>query len=243
PDFDTGFRAVEACFAVGLVPAMVDFGQTYQGPRDGAEPFTPAGAPGRLQLAFEGFAEGVEAASGRALAICRRNDGTLLPSEQAQEFWDQRHVVAERFRERRPEPEGEDHDSWLPAGVYFDFVHVALPASRVLTCRDQAATMMRRHGVSVVEWGLWNQPELFSVVVQRHVENAGDAAAFARAVDDLLRLAQDLGGSMEYCHGAGLRLAPLMAREHGHGLDLLRAIKRQADPKAILNPGKLDLGA
>lgn len=240
PDFDYGFRAVVDMFAVGLVPAMVDFGQTYGGPRDGAALFSPDGAPGRLQLAFEGFAEGVLAAERRALAICEEHKGLLLPQEDAETFWRERHVVAERFRERRPPDEPE---SWLPEGVRFDFVHVSLPASKVLPYRDQVAALMAERGVSVVEWGLWNQPELFSVAVQRQVRSQADAIMFADAVDSLLRLAQDMGGAMEYCHGAGLRLAPLMAREHGRGLDLMRAIKRAADPHFVLNPGKLDLGS
>ena len=57
----------------------------------------------------------------------------------------------------------------------------------------------------------------------------------------MLELAQDVGGAMEYCHGVGLRLAPLMRREHGSGLAVLRRLKRELDPNAIMNPGKLGL--
>ncbi len=46
---------------------------------------------------------------------------------------------------------------------------------------------------------------------------------------------------MEYVHGAGIRTAHLMEREHGEGLRLLRAIKRVLDPDGILNPLKLGL--
>jgi FAD/FMN-containing dehydrogenase len=100
---------------------------------------------------------------------------------------------------------------------------------------------MRDRGVSVREWGLWNQPELFSCGLQRYVGSADDAVEFAAAVDEVLRLTQDFGGSMEYCHGAGIRLAALMEREHGRGLTLLRDIKAVVDPHGILNPGKLGL--
>ena len=46
---------------------------------------------------------------------------------------------------------------------------------------------------------------------------------------------------MEYCHGVGLRLAPLMSREHGGGLAVLQRVKRELDPNAIMNPAKLGL--
>jgi FAD/FMN-containing dehydrogenase len=237
PDFDLGFRAIQSMTAIGLVPAMVDFGQTYAGSRADAGPLTPEGAPGRLQLAFEGFDEGVTAATRRALRICVAMGAVRLPAAEAEQFWAERHVVAERLLLRRH----EEQDPWVPEGVLLDFVHVALPASRVLEYKRTAGEELRARGISILEWGLWNQPELFSVVVQRHLLSEADAVAFAAAVEWLARLAQDLGGSMEYCHGAGIRLATLMEREHGQGMELLRSIKRAADPSGILNPGKLGL--
>jgi len=242
PDFDTGFQAVQAMFAVGLVPAMIDFGQTYAGSRARRARFMPDGAPGRMQLAFEGYAEAVAAARRRALAVCQAHGARTLPGRVATGFWKNRHVVAERLRERiRDQNEADQRASWLPEGAVFDFVHVSLPASRVLDFRNEAARVLEVRGVSVREWGLWNQPELFSVVMQRFIEEPNDTVAFAEAVDAVLQLAQDFGGSMEYCHGAGVRLAALMEREHARGLTLLRAIKLAVDPQGILNPGKLGL--
>ncbi|MCH8827487.1 MAG: FAD-binding oxidoreductase, partial [Chloroflexi bacterium] len=52
------------------------------------------------------------------------------------------------------------------------------------------------------------------------------------------RLAQQMGGSMEYCHGVGLKLAHLMTDEPGIGLKAAQAIKKALDPNLILNPGK-----
>jgi D-lactate dehydrogenase (cytochrome) len=93
----------------------------------------------------------------------------------------------------------------------------------------------------VSEWGLWNQPELLSTVVYRRTDTPEELAEVVTATDEALMLAQDLGGSMEYVHGAGVRYAHLMAREHGRGLDLLRALKHALDPEHLLNPGKLGL--
>jgi FAD/FMN-containing dehydrogenase len=242
PDFDSGFHAVEAMFDVGLVPAMIDYGQTYAGSRLERARFTPDGAPGRMQLAFEGYAEGVAAAVRRARAICAAHGARKLPARVATGFWNDRHVIAEQLRQRlRAQTDVDQRAPWLPEGAAFDFVHVSLPASVVLDFRDSAARLLASRGVSVREWGLWNQPELFSVVMQRFIDGPDDAVAFAEAVDQVLRLVQDYGGSMEYCHGAGVRLASLMEREHGRGLSLLRAIKVAVDPDGVLNPGKLGL--
>jgi len=54
-------------------------------------------------------------------------------------------------------------------------------------------------------------------------------------------LAQDMGGIMEYCHGVGVKLNHLLAREMGAGQEVVRTMKQALDPNNIMNPGKLDL--
>ena len=63
----------------------------------------------------------------------------------------------------------------------------------------------------------------------------------ARTVDRVLKLAQDMGGAMEYCHGVGVKLNHLLAREQGAGHDVIRQMKQMLDPNNIMNPGKLAL--
>ena len=46
------------------------------------------------------------------------------------------------------------------------------------------------------------------------------------------------GGTCTGEHGIGVRKLPYMAREHGSSLALMQALKKQFDPKSILNPGK-----
>ena len=65
------------------------------------------------------------------------------------------------------------------------------------------------------------------------------SATMDGTVDEVLRLAQEMGGTMEYCHGVGLKLAHLKKEEMGAGDDVFRRIKKSLDPNNILNPGKL----
>jgi FAD/FMN-containing dehydrogenase len=48
-----------------------------------------------------------------------------------------------------------------------------------------------------------------------------------------------MGGTMEYCHGVGVKLTHLLRREMGVGFEVAKAIKRGLDPHDIMNPGKL----
>jgi FAD/FMN-containing dehydrogenase len=195
-----------------------------------------------LYLAYEGVRDEVTANAQRTNTIFSRHAATVLTQAEAEEFWETRHRVAERFKHGRVNALG-DSLAATPSQRYFDYVHVAVPASKVLEYRRACMDITSRHGLETVDYGLWCQPELFStVVVKTNVAGATDAEAMSRAVDEMLRAVHGLGGSMEYCHGVGVRLSHLMQQEHGEvGLELLRSLKRALDPLNILNPDKLAL--
>ena len=225
--FEEGYGAIQQMFERRLRPALLDFGDDEDKHDPGA----------LLYLAFEGTEDIVRVEQALALEICRAHAGKLLDEEQPRQFWLGRHDIARRFARNRRQRRESGRD-----GAYRDFIHVALPASKVLQYRRLAQEIAERRGVRVQESGLWVQPELFSM--RLGAEDAITAKArlvLEDTVEELLRLAQQLGGSMEYTHGVGVKLAPLMAGEHGYGLQVMRQIKKTLDPNGILNPGKLAL--
>jgi alkyldihydroxyacetonephosphate synthase len=237
PTFAQGFAAVEELAAVGLRPALMELTEDFP-TADAARTLIERPAGVSLFLGCEGFQEAVEAQRQRASTVCRRHAGEDLGEAAAQAFWESRHRVAERFQ--------QDRLRNLPRGILdtrpetsFDYVHVALPGSQVLPYRDRAIVLCRQRDVLVTQCGIWTRPELFSMVLH---SPKGHMEELASAVDRLLELAQDLGGSMEYCHGVGVRLAHLLERELGVGTQILRTLKRGLDPDGVLNPGKLGLG-
>jgi FAD/FMN-containing dehydrogenase len=115
-------------------------------------------------------------------------------------------------------------------------------ASKVLQFRSETLRIAKELGAKVLEVGLWHGPELVSLVLSSKASNPKNAALkLWQASDKILMCAQDLGGSMEFCHGVGLKLAHLMEREHGLGLEIMRRFKRAVDPFGIMNPGKAGL--
>ena len=224
--FERGYNAIREIFKRGVEPAVIDFG-------DNEDKFDGA----LLYLAFEGAKEVVAAEEKIALSICDAAGGARLPAAQAEEFWRERHSIARRFAENRRARRERGRD-----GIYRDWIHVALPASEVLPFRKQALAIVKRRGVDAVESGLWIRPELFSMPLRIDSDGKKDAQLIlAEAVEELLRLVHKLGGSMEYTHGVGVKLAPLMAEEHGYGLEVMRGIKKILDPNGIMNPGKMGL--
>lgn len=241
-DFEAGFAAILDMFAVDLRPAVVDFGEGYSAPGlwRGRRSLKPLSRECALYLVFEGFSEEVEAQAQRAAAICARRGGRDLGRKEALKFWNTRHRIAERYARDRLVKIGEKVATL--AGFRLDYIHVCLPASKVLEYRRACQAIMERYQIQPLEYGIWCRPELFSVAMvkasparRRAANDLGDA------IDEMLERAQDMGGSMEYCHGVGIRLAHLMAREHGVGLSVMRAVKSALDPHHIMNPNKLGL--
>ena len=234
--FDQGFIAIQALIAAGVQPATIDFGQTRAfEPSD--DPVAPRDEEGLLYLVFHGLEGEVKALAAASEAIIEAYGGVPLAKRRANEFWANRHVDPAQIRARQQA--GAAGGDWPPAGILVDFLHVWLPASRVLDIKRETQRLMLARGVSIGEWGLWHGPELFSIAVFTRGRDVADARRLGDAGHEFLEMVQDAGGSMEYVHGVGLRLASLMPREHGAGMELLRSLKRTLDPSGLLNPGKL----
>ena len=233
--FEAGFEAICRLYAEGVHPTMIDFG-TESNTNAQAESNDTA----TLYIAFEGFKEDVQAQWARALDICRRYDGHQGSREESAQFWNTRHAPGERYKRNVLESSDPAKARRGASSLRIDYLHVALPISRVLEYRRSCMRLFADNGIHVREWSVWARPEFFSfLIVQERDEDSTASLDMGRIVDEVLTLAQQLGGSMEYCHGVGLKLAHLMEAEHGSGMDVMRRIKRTVDPGNILNPGKL----
>ena len=225
--FEVGYNAIQEMFRQRVEPAVLDFGDADVKFQGGA----------MLYLGFEGNREVVEGEERRALSVCERFGAKGLPQKEAERFWNDRHEIARRFMQNRRQRRERSRD-----GVYRDWIHVALPASKVLSFRAAAMEIAKKRGVQVLESGLWIQPELFSMPLGIQDDGMNKAQlALEETVDELLHLVHEMGGSMEYTHGVGVKLAPLMAEEHGYGVEVMRRIKKTLDPNGIMNPGKMAL--
>lgn len=237
PDFEDGLRAVLGILATGMPSPVVDYGERFRLDPSDATP-RPEGPPA-LFLVIDGFREEVTARRKRVRSICLQCRGREMPARRARHFWQHRHDAAVQFLKARSAGNPSPWSHFSPT-VRHEYLNVVVPASRVLEYRSRGHEIVHRYGVRVLEAGFWGRPELFSWRLVK-VGDAGDDvhASMDRAVDEMLRLAQDLGGAMEQCHGVGLRWSHLMERQHGQGMLLMRRLKDALDPAGLMNPGKL----
>ena len=226
--FDQGFEAAAELLAIGMRPTLLDL--------------TEEDAGTTLYLLFEGFQEGVAAQEARWAKVCAQFGGTSTGPGPTADYWNYRHQSGENYkRNLLGRPRRDRWERW-GGGRGFDYLHMALPISKVLEYRDRCKEIMAGTGVRVVEYCIWSRPELFSMML-RSDEDAGDhiRERLAEVVEQVLTLAQDMGGTMEYCHGVGVKLNHLLRREQGTGHDLVKGLKSLLDPGNVMNPGKLAL--
>ena len=236
-DFPTGLACLVRMYDDGLAPAVMDFEESFPAP---SLPWRSDDGPPALYLGFAGSRELVAGSWRVAHRRLRAAAARRLPDGDAREYWRTRHDIIYAHDEVSP---GVTRADMFLKDVIFDYIHVALPRSRILAYRRSSLAILRRHGVRPIGFGVWTQPELVSLEVLRSVGADRSAArtAVASAVDEIIRRALSLGGSMEYVHGVGVKLAHLMADELGTGLAVARRVKAALDPAGILNPGKLGL--
>lgn len=115
---------------------------------------------------------------------------------------------------------------------------VAVPRKRLPEFVERLGILAAARGVEISVGGHVGDGNLHPIVAFDESDPARAAAA-AEAHDEILRLAQELGGTMTGEHGVGLeKLAELHGEISPRVASLQHGIKRVFDPNGILNPGK-----
>jgi alkyldihydroxyacetonephosphate synthase len=128
-----------------------------------------------------------------------------------------------------------------PAGLA-DTIEVSMRWRDAEAVYDAAVTAAREHADRVLAHFSHVYVSGTSLYVIFAIEAESEQAAerrYAQAWRDITEAAMDAGASLSHHHGVGLARTAWMAREHGAGLRVLRAVKAALDPAGILNPGKL----
>lgn len=178
-----------------------------------------------LFLEFHGNRLSVEANQLAAEELCRDNKGTALQLADGHRPWEIRHWSTEAIRHFLP------GYSILRNDVVFPLSRLA---EMVTYCYEQAEAA----GIRIFAFGHVGMGLLHALMLARK-ENQAEWQKAQDLNASIVRKALSLGGSVSGEHGIGLNMKQLYAEEAGNSLELMRKIKRQFDPKGILNPGKI----
>lgn len=140
-------------------------------------------------------------------------------------LWQARHDAYYAALALRPGSRGWTTDACVPISRLADCI--------VETKRDIAASHLV--GALVGHVGDGN----FHVVFPVNPDDPGELEEAERLSDRIAERALSMGGTCSGEHGVGIGKKKFLAREHGEGLEVMRAIKAALDPLNIMNPGKL----
>ena len=138
-------------------------------------------------------------------------------------LWDVRKALSPALRRVAPKKINED---------------VVVPVSCIPALVDRLSALSEKHAIHIVNFGHAGNGNLH-VNLLYDPDDAGQQSHAEACLEDLFSTVLELGGTLSGEHGIGLVKRDWVAREIGaDSLQLMHAIKRQFDPKGILNPGK-----
>ncbi len=183
----------------------------------------------RMILIFEGERATTARDSADAQLICARYAGTSLGEAPARAWLKHRYSVSYR------------QSPLFRMGAFSDTMEVAAPWSRLKAVYDDVRRALGRYVVVLAHLS-HAYPGGCSIYFTFSARASSDARALA-LYDELwpaaLQAAIGAGATLSHHHGVGRNKAPFMRAELGHGLELMRAVKRAWDPDSLLNPGAL----
>jgi D-lactate dehydrogenase len=187
----------------------------------------PEGAAALLMIEVDGPAACIDAALD-AVAEAARLPGLVelrLARDQAEvaALWKARKALSPALRHIAPKKINED---------------VVVPVSRMGEFIEGLEGLSRRHGVQIVNFGHAGNGNIH-VNLLVDPDQGDDLARAQVCLEAMFGLVLDLGGTLSGEHGVGLEKRDYVGRElDPAALGLMRAIKRQFDPRGILNLGK-----
>ena len=81
----------------------------------------------------------------------------------------------------------------------------------------------------------------FHVVFPLEPDNKDELAEAQQLSHQIVDIALEMDGTCTGEHGVGVGKRNALEKEHGEGVDLMRAIKHALDPRNLMNPGKIFL--
>jgi glycolate oxidase subunit GlcD len=228
PTRERGCAAIEAVFAAGLRPSVLDFmdGETLAILAPSYPGEVPAGA---------GFALICEVDGARAEAHAQREALLELMYEAPAQALAVHEPADTRALWRWRDGANPAVTAVRGGKVSED---VVFPLEHLREGLERFEAIANAHGLSACAWGHGGEGNVHAtVLVDRASEAQLDAAEAVG--EELFALVLELGGSVAGEHGVGwLKRGRLEAQWDRRAVELHEQIKRAFDPKGLLNPGK-----
>jgi D-lactate dehydrogenase (cytochrome) len=229
PDLESACNAVIMTIQCGLPVARIELLDAMQIRASNAYSKLDLSETPTLFVEFHGTPDGVREQSELFGEIARDSGGGdfvwATKAEDRTKLWKARHDAYWAAMGLRPGAKGVSTD-------------VCVPISRLAECIGETNRDIDTMGLTAALVGHVGDGN-FHVLVLVDTDNPKEIETTEDFIERLNWRAIEMGGTCTGEHGVGQGKMKYLAREHGAGLGVMRAIKTALDPDNILNPGKI----
>jgi D-lactate dehydrogenase len=223
-------QAVAAIMAQPVVPCALEFidGNAINMIRQYSSCDLPERAGAILMIEVDGQLEGLDSAA-QKVADSAKNDGLLdirlaQNNEEVKALWQTRKALSPALRKVAPKKINED---------------VVVPVTEIPKLIAGLDQLSQQYQLPIINFGHAGNGNIH-VNLLLNPDDPEQSERAHRCLDEVFALVLKLNGTLSGEHGVGLEKRDFVDRElDAHSLELMRNIKRQFDPKGILNPDKM----
>ncbi len=229
-DIHSAARAVSAIMAQPVTPCALEFmdGSALRMVRDYSELALDESVGALLMIEVDGTERTI---GDEASAIANAADiegliafNTAATPREIEQLWKTRKALSPALRNVAPKKINED---------------VVVPVSRIPQLIDGLEQLSIQTGIKIINFGHAGNGNIH-VNLLLNPDDPSQLEAGEICLSKLFDLVLQLGGTLSGEHGIGLVKKSFVGREIDPiTLNLMRSIKRQFDPRQILNPGKV----
>lgn len=222
-------RAIARIMAQPAVPCALEFidGNAIDMVRRYSAAGLPEQAGALLMIEVDGF-DAAMTPQIESIRVAAENEGLLEfraaeTAEEVEALWQTRKALSPTLRKIAPKKINED---------------VVVPVTELPALIDGVGELSRRYGLPIVNFGHAGNGNIH-VNLLYDPARPGESEKAHACLDEMFALVLRLRGTLSGEHGVGLEKRDYVDRElDSPSLHLMQAIKRQFDPKGILNWGK-----
>jgi len=180
-----------------------------------------------LLIEVDGVPAQVEQEAETVFKVCREHRGevTLAADDQKRDqLWEARRAALPALAQVSPTTVLED---------------ATVPRSKVPEMIKALQEIAAKYDLTMGTFGHAGDGNLHPTILTDE-RNEAEMERVHQAIDDIFRVAVQLGGTLSGEHGIGIAKQKFLELEFGEvGVEVLRRIKEALDPNYLLNPGKI----
>lgn len=191
-----------------------------------------------MVVMVDGFKDIAKMELDKIVEICKNNKGKDMGEELGKHWWDTRYVaykppVHPEFPQLYGTPE---------TVCTYDNINKIYDEKKALI-ENEYKEWGAKYTAHFSHWYSWGTMVYDRFYIEHPPEDADELfRLYTELWDKCTKINLDNGGVLNEHHGIGIKLGGHMREQYGEAFDFLLDIKKAADPKSIMNPGKLGFG-